>query len=84
MGGLHAGIVGVLIYGLVVEWVFIKGIMVMRRAPETAGLLIATLSGLACFLVTNATNPYLQQFDYLWVLFLPIAVLNAYMLRRHR
>ena len=53
----------------------------MRRIPESAGLLIPTLSGLFCFLIINATNPYLASFDYLWVVFLPVAILNAYILR---
>jgi hypothetical protein len=80
----QTGLIGILIYGSAVVWIFIKGITVMRRTPESAGLLVPTLSGLFCFLVANATNPYLQKFDYLWTLFLPIAVLNSYMLQGNR
>jgi len=77
------GIMGVLVYGSAIAWIFYKGIKMMRRVPEAAGFLIPTLSALACFLVANATNPYLQKFDYLWTIFLPVAVLNAYMMRSH-
>ena len=78
----QTGLVGILIYSSAIVWIFVKGIFMMRRIPESAGLLIPTLSGLFCFLIVNATNPYLGSFDYLWVVFLPIAILNAYSLRR--
>lgn len=78
----QTGLVGFIIYSSAVLWIFVKGIMIMRSVPESAGLLIPLLSGLACFLVANASNPYLQKFDYLWTIFLPVAVLNTYMLRR--
>ncbi|MNJ34075.1 hypothetical protein D3C77_287730 [compost metagenome] len=34
------------------------------------------LSGLISFLLASATNPYLAKFDYMWVLFVPVALLN--------
>jgi hypothetical protein len=77
----QTGLVGILVYSSAIVWIFIKGISVMRRIPESAGLLVPTLSGLFCFLIVNATNPYLGSFDYLWVIFLPVAILNAYILR---
>jgi len=80
----QTGLVGILVYSSAVLWIFIKGISMMRKLPESAGLLIPTLSGLFCFLVANATNPYLGSFDYLWVIFLPVAILNSYMLRETR
>ena len=78
----QVGILGILVYGSAILWIFLKGVALMRRQPESAGLLIPTLTGLACFLVASATNPYLQKFDYLWTIFLPVAVLNSYMLRK--
>jgi hypothetical protein len=80
----QTGLVGILVYSSAVMWIFIRGISMMRRIPESSGLLIPTLSGLFCFLIANATNPYLGSFDYLWVLFLPVAILNTYMLRETR
>lgn len=77
----QTGLIGIIIYSSAVLWIFIKGISIMRTIPESAGLLVPCLSGLSCFLVANATNPYLGSFDYLWVIFLPVAILNTYMLR---
>ncbi len=80
----QTGMAGILIYGAAVAWIFFNGVLIMRRIPESSGFLVPTLSALACFLLANATNPYLQKFDYLWTLFLPIAVLNFHMLRLGR
>lgn len=76
----HTGIVGVLVYGGAVFWLFVKSVSVVRHKPGAAGMLIPLLAGLMSFLIANISNPYLEKFDYLWTLFLPIAVLNAYLL----
>jgi O-antigen ligase len=34
------------------------------------------IAGLVSFLIANATNPYLAKFDYMWVIFLPLALLR--------
>jgi hypothetical protein len=31
-------------------------------------------------LIGNATNPYLEKFDYIWVIFLPVALINFWLL----
>lgn len=36
------------------------------------------LGGLVAFLIANATNPYLSKFDYMWVLFTPLALVRLY------
>jgi len=78
----QAGLLGVLTYGLAVGWTFFKGIEIVRRDPQTAGLLLPLLAGMTGFLISNATNPYLAKFDYLWTIFLPVAVINAYLVGR--
>jgi hypothetical protein len=30
--------------------------------------------------IANATNPYLLKFDFMWVIFLPLAVINRILL----
>lgn len=72
------GIIGICIYSAAVAWIFISGNSIVRRTPEAAPILLPSLAALAGFLIANATNPYLEQFDYLWTLFLPVAVINAY------
>lgn len=34
------------------------------------------LAGFISFLLATATNPYLAKFDYMWVIFIPVALLN--------
>lgn len=77
----QTGLIGILIYGGGVLWIFWKGVLIVRRLPESATVMLPLLSGLAGFLIANATNPYLAKFDYLWVIFLPIAAINVYTLR---
>lgn len=78
----QTGILGMLVYSSAVLWVFVKGVFIMRQQPESVGYLFPVLAALAAFLLANATNPYLQKFDYLWVIFLPVAVINIFILRK--
>ncbi|MGJ8561824.1 MAG: hypothetical protein ACSHX3_16490 [Litorimonas sp.] len=80
----QTGVFGVLMYSGGVTWLFLRGILVMRQNSRMSQLLLPTLSGLACFLIANATNPYLGKFDFLWVLFLPVGIVNASLLMRSR
>lgn len=38
------------------------------------------LAGFLSFMIANATNPYLAKFDYMWIIFIPVALLNSKML----
>lgn len=78
------GIVGVLIYATAVGDIIRRTVSVARASDESRPWAIPVLAGLASFLVGNATNPYLLRFDSMWVLFLPIAVLNVTAIRRER
>jgi hypothetical protein len=78
----QAGLVGMVLYGVGVLWIFVAGIGVVRQIPQSASIMLPLLAGLAGFLIANATNPYLLKFDYLWALFLPIAAINVYIRRR--
>ena len=75
------GLIGSLIYFSALLWTFIKSIRVVRINPKSAAMILPLLVGLACFLIANATNPYLAKFDYLWTIFLPVGILNSYLLR---
>lgn len=75
----HVGVVGVALYAYGLYWI-VRGIRrVARSGGPLAAPAVAVLTGTACFLVANATNPYLQKFDSLWVLFLPVAVVNTWL-----
>lgn len=73
------GILGFLIIVFSIVWLFYASVKLIRSESEASTMMIPLLVGLCCLLVANATNPYLAKFDYLWVIFLPIAVLNAYL-----
>ncbi|PEQ02661.1 O-antigen ligase family protein [Bacillus toyonensis] len=77
----HTGIVGFLCYAFGVIWIFIKGLKMFKRGSEESVYMIPVLVGTFCFLVANATNPYLAKYDYLWVIFLPVGILNYWLLR---
>jgi len=36
------------------------------------------------FLIANATNPYLARFDGIWVIFLPLAFINRWLLTENQ
>jgi len=76
---MNVGLIGFLIYAGAVVWIALKGICLSRKNVEFAKLFIPLMTSLCAFLVMNATNPYLGKFDYLWVIFLPIALINAYL-----
>lgn len=37
--------------------------------------------GFIAFILATETNPYLAKFDYMWVIFIPVAMLNSYKLK---
>lgn len=77
----QTGLLGMAIYGAAVLWVFWAGIRIVRTLPASATVLLPLLAGLAGFLIANGTNPYLAKFDYLWVIFLPVAAINVFLAR---
>ncbi len=78
----HTGIVGFILYALGVAWIYVEGIRVIRKGTALAPLMVSVLTGTSTFLLANATNPYLEKFDCIWTLFLPIAIVNVSLLER--
>lgn len=54
--------------------IFILGIMVIRQFNDF--LMIALLSGYAAFLIANGTNPFLNSFEFLWPIIIPLIYIN--------
>jgi O-antigen ligase len=79
---MNVGLFGFLIYSVAVIWIALKGIELSRKNAEFAKLFVPLIVSLCAFLIMNATNPYLGKFDYLWVIFLPVALLNAHLTQR--
>lgn len=78
----NVGLLGFLVYGIAVGWIVLKGIQISRKDQDFAGLFVPVVTGMTGFLIMNATNPYLAKFDYLWVIFLPVALINAHLTKR--
>lgn len=79
---MNVGLLGFIIYFAAIVWIALKGISISRRNAEFAKLFVPMMVSLCAFLIMNATNPYLAKFDYLWVIFLPVALINAYLTQR--
>jgi len=78
----HTGLVGLVLYAVGVSWIYVEGIRVIRKGSLLSPLMVSILTGTSTFLIANATNPYLEKFDYVWTIFLPLAVVNASLLNR--
>lgn len=77
----QVGLLGMFVYASALVWLYVQSIRIVRQRSDAALLLLPLLVGLTNFLIMNATNPYLAKFDYLWVIFLPVAIVNSYLLQ---
>jgi len=77
------GIVGVLIYATAVGNIIRRTASVAKATVELRPWAIPVLAGMASFLIAQATNPYLLNFDSMWVIFLPVALLNVNAVRKN-
>lgn len=80
----QTGLLGFFAYAAAVAWIFWRGLIILRSADEMGLYMLPLLVGLSCFLIANASNPYLMTFDYMWVIFLPITFINFWMLKRKK
>lgn len=78
----HTGLVGALLYAGGVLWIYLQAVRIIRSGTALAPLTVAVLTGTTTFLIAGATNPYLERYDALWVIFLPLAIINASWLAR--
>jgi hypothetical protein len=78
----HTGLLGFIAYTSAVAWIYAEGIRTIRDGGPRSAYMLATLVGLTCFLIGNATNPYLEKYDLMWVVFLPVALINHRRLER--
>ncbi len=76
------GLVGFAVYALFVRWIYRKGIAVIRSGGTRGMLMLPVLVGTTSFLLANAVDPYLGKFDGLWVIFLPLGIINDWLLHR--
>lgn len=79
----QTGLVGFLAYAFGIGWIIFYGFRTIRRDPLLRLYLIPVLVGMFGFLIASNTNPYLAKFDYLWVVFLPVALINYSLLKEN-
>jgi hypothetical protein len=69
------GIVGFLLYACGVAYLCWSLISIIRRVGR-ASFEFYFLSGFIAFILATGSNPYLSKFDYMWILFVPYAIVN--------
>jgi O-antigen ligase len=69
------GIVGFLFYSVGVAFLAFYLISAVREKGR-ASFEFYFLSGFIAFMIATASNPYLAKFDYMWVIFIPYALVN--------
>ena len=77
----QTGILGIFLFAFSTIIVMGKLLFIIVRNPEYYELVLPIWITTFCFLIANNTNPYLFKFDFIWVYFLPIAILNALLIK---
>jgi hypothetical protein len=80
----HTGVLGFIAYASGVAWIFWMSLKIIRLGNHFSLYMLPLLVGFSCFLIGNASNPYLEKFDYMWVIFLPVAFINFWLLDSRR
>jgi hypothetical protein len=78
----HTGIIGVIIYSGAVIWIYRMGFKMICSGENLGLYMLPILVGTSSFLIASATNPYLGTFSGLWPIYLPIALINVWLLMR--
>ena len=76
----QVGIIGFLCYTAGIIWIFSMAIRIIKQGQAHGKIMMPLMVGMSCYLIANITNPYLVRFDGIWVIFLPIAVINHWLL----
>ena len=74
------GLLGILPFVLgIIYLLFSMGALAIKVVSNNLKFtsLISFLSGFIAFLIATATNPYLGKFDYMWIIFIPLSIINC-------
>lgn len=75
----NTGLLGSLIYLLCLGMIYYYGFTLMSNRLCDESIMLSLLIAFTCFIIANATNPYFQSYDFMWVLFLPVCYINIIM-----
>jgi O-Antigen ligase len=78
----QTGLLGFAAYAAGVGWIYWSGIRIIKQGGANSRFMVPVLVGTAGFLIAAGTNPYLTRFDGIWVIFLPLAFINHWLLTR--
>jgi hypothetical protein len=83
------GMLGFIIYSSGIIWIFFMLFLLVKKYYSRNDIectinYLSLLAGFMCFIISAATNPYLVKFDYMWVIFVPFALISEEMLRVKR
>lgn len=78
----QTGLLGFLAYTAGVIWIYRTALAAIRAGGEPAASILPIMVGMSAFLIANATNPYLGKFEEIWVIFLPLAFINDWLLTK--
>lgn len=76
------GILGFTLYGMGIYFIIKKLIKIYKENSVYSRYAISSLMGMVAFLIGCATNPYLLAFDALYIIFLPVAIINIHHLKQ--
>lgn len=78
----QTGVFGFFLYASGVLWLLWVGRYVITSGGRMATHTVTLFSGLLGALLSEATNPYLNQFGRLWMIFLPLAIVNIWLINQ--
>ena len=73
----NTGIIGILVYFGCLYWIYRTGLQIVNKHPKEKMILLPLLVGMSSFLIANITNPYFGSYDFMWILFFPVAYINS-------
>jgi hypothetical protein len=76
----HTGILGSFIFFGQLGWIYFMSFKIIKSESVLKFYIFPVIVGTTCFLIANATNPYLAKYDFMWVLFLPLAIINIWLI----
>lgn len=72
----ETGLIGFSIYIILWWLLFYWTIEKLHSTKINKDYLLATICGMTIFMISNATNPYLGAFDYMWFMYTPFVFIN--------
>lgn len=79
----QVGLVGLIIYASGVIWTYFQGFKMLKSGAIQKSTIMPFIVGMTCMFIAGGTNPLFARFDGIWFFFLPLALINNWMLIRN-